>query len=573
MRILLLTRSFNSLTQRLFVELEALGHTLSVEYDINESVSLEAVDLFRPDVIIAPYLTRRIPEAIWRRVTTLVVHPGPAGDRGPSALDWAILDGARAWGVTLLQAEAELDAGPVWATRSFPIRAATKSSLYRDEVTEGAVACVLEAVETLASGRPTPAQPAAASGRWRPQMRQADRAIDWARDDTATVLRKIRASDGQPGVLDERLGAPFHLYDAHPEPRLAGEPGALLARSGGAVCRATADGAVWLGHLKPLTVAEDECPFKMPATLALGELAARVPERPPLVDAGDGGGGGDGGFRPIRYEEHGGVGYLHFDFYNGAMSTEQCEALLRAYRHAAARATRTLVLMGGREFWSNGLNLMTIEAAASPADESWRNINAIDDLAEAILTTTDKLTIAALQGNAGAGGVFLALAADLVLARRGVVLNPHYKNMGNLYGSEYWTYLLPKRVGEDGIQDVMGRRLPIGAEAAARLGLIDRVLAGSRPAFEDEVRACAIETANDPALRFRLAEKARVRAADETRKPLAAYRAGELERIKLNFYGFDPSYHVARYHFIAKLPLARTPVHLARHREVGARAA
>jgi putative two-component system hydrogenase maturation factor HypX/HoxX len=34
-----------------------------------------------------------------------------------------------------------------------------------------------------------------------------------------------------------------------------------------------------------------------------------------------------------------------------------------------------------------------------------------------------------------------------VWARRGVVLNPHYKNMGNLYGSEYWSYLLPRRVG------------------------------------------------------------------------------------------------------------------------------
>jgi hypothetical protein len=33
---------------------------------------------------------------------------------------------------------------------------------------------------------------------------------------------------------------------------------------------------------------------------------------------------------------------------------------------------------------------------------------------------------------------------------RGVMLNPHYKNMGNLYGSEYWTYLLPRRVGEEG---------------------------------------------------------------------------------------------------------------------------
>jgi putative two-component system hydrogenase maturation factor HypX/HoxX len=36
--------------------------------------------------------------------------------------------------------------------------------------------------------------------------------------------------------------------------------------------------------------------------------------------------------------------------------------------------------------------------------------------------------------------------------------------------------------------------------------------------------------------------------------------------MRLNFYGFDPSYHVARYHFVYKLPKARTPHYLARHR-------
>ena len=33
------------------------------------------------------------------------------------------------------------------------------------------------------------------------------------------------------------------------------------------------------------------------------------------------------------------------------------------------------------------------------------------------------------------------------MAREDVVLNPYYRHMGGLYGSEYWTYLLPRRVG------------------------------------------------------------------------------------------------------------------------------
>ena len=38
--------------------------------------------------------------------------------------------------------------------------------------------------------------------------------------------------------------------------------------------------------------------------------------------------------REIRYHERGRVGYLHFDFYNGAMNTEQSQRLRAAYARA-----------------------------------------------------------------------------------------------------------------------------------------------------------------------------------------------------------------------------------------------
>jgi putative two-component system hydrogenase maturation factor HypX/HoxX len=69
-----------------------------------------------------------------------------------------------------------------------------------------------------------------------------------------------------------------------------------------------------------------------------------------------------------------------------------------------------------------------------------------------------------------------------------------------------------------------------------------------------------------PGLAAELAAKRARRAADEAQAPLAGYRAAEMERMRLNFYGFDASYHVARHHFVHKLPRSRTPLHLARHR-------
>jgi putative two-component system hydrogenase maturation factor HypX/HoxX len=231
------------------------------------------------------------------------------------------------------------------------------------------------------------------------------------------------------------------------------------------------------------------------------------------------------------------------------------------------------VLLGGTDFWSNGIHLNVIEAADSPADESWANINAMNDLTRELIETDRQLTVAALAGNAGAGGCFLARAADLVWARDGAILNPHYKNMGNLYGSEYWTYLLPRRMGEQAVGDrswaIMRNRQPLTARRAAEIGFADACLAGNAQAFRSDVarRAAGMAAASD--LEARLAAKRERRARDEADKPLAAYREEELAHMRRNFYGFDPSYHVARHHFVRKSPASWTPRHLAHHRDLG----
>ncbi len=553
MRILLLTHSFNSLAQRIFVELEAAGHEVSVEFDINDAVTEEAVSLFRPDCLVAPFLKRAIPEAVWRRLPCFIVHPGVKGDRGPSALDWAILNRVPRWGVTVLQAERNMDAGPVWATAEFAMRDASKSSLYRNEVTEAAVAAVLETLERFQSAGFVPER--AGRSNWQPQVSQSDRAIAWERDSTEDVLRKIGSADGNPGLRSRLCGRTVYLYDAHRAANLEGRPGQVVATSGPAIAVATSDGAIWIGRLRD---AASIHPFKLPATAVLMGSISDVPEI--ALDSTD-------GYREIAYEEEGGAGFLHFRFYNGAMGTAASERLLAAYRAALSRPTRVLVLMGGADFWSNGMDLNLIEAAASPADESWRNINAIDDIAEAILRTEDRPVIAALQGNAGAGGVFLARAASEVWLRTGVVLSPHYKDMGNLYGSELWTYSLPRHTSDGTAASIMSGRLPMGSAGALRVGIADRRFGTNAGEFEKEVRSRAIALAGSCDLPRRIAALSEKRVADEAQKPLSLYREEELARMRLNFYGFDPSYHVARYNFVRKQVKSRTPVTLARHRD------
>ncbi|MGE3266043.1 enoyl-CoA hydratase/isomerase family protein [Methylocystis sp.] len=257
-------------------------------------------------------------------------------------------------------------------------------------------------------------------------------------------------------------------------------------------------------------------------------------------------------FREIVYSEEEQVGHLSFDFYNGAMSTTQCQRLREAFLYARSRPTRVIVLLGGRDFWSNGIHLNVIEASADPAEESWRNINAMDDLVHEIINTMSHVVIAGMRGNAGAGGAILALAADQVFARPNVVLNPHYRGMGELYGSEYWTYLLPKRVGQAKALELTRGCQPLGAQKAREIGFLDDVFGKDVETFEQELRLRAKRLAHEPQYRSTIVEKLHRRLDAELVKPLAAYRAEELDRMRENFFGLDPAYHEARRRFVFK---------------------
>src|SRR6266496_2487076 len=503
MRILFLTTAHNSLSQRAFVELVDRGHTVVVVIASSEEVMLEAVEREHPDLIVAPMLKKVIPASIWQQHTCIIVHPGIKGDRGPSSLDWAILNACEEWGVTLLQAGAEMDAGDIWASRAFAMREGSKSHLYRHEVTEAAIQGLLETIVKVESNtfvpKPLDYRREDVKGRLQASMKQADRAIDWA-EPSASILRMIRSADSFPGILDMVLGMQCYLYGAHEEGVFRGTPGEIIAKRNGAIC-----------HAYDVQTYHD-----------------------------------------IWYEERQAVGYLHFDFYNGAMSTDHCQRLRAAFSLIRRRPTKVIVLIGGTDFWSNGIHLNMIEAAADPAHESWRNIQAMNDLVQELITTESHLVISALQGNAAAGGVMMALAADFVYARKGIVLNPHYKGMGNLYGSEYWTYLLPKRVGGEKARELTEALLPISTRTAHRIGLLDDAFEEDAASFCEHIRKLAEELASSHRYEHMLEEKRHTRKHDEERKPLQAYRNEELQRMWLNFFGADRRYHLARKHFVYK---------------------
>ena len=88
-------------------------------------------------------MKEKLPHEVFSNYLTLIVHPGPPGDRGASSLDWCVKDNLTSWGVTVLEATDVLDGGLIWGHSLFPIaKDQTKSSIYRNQVQFAAIEAI-----------------------------------------------------------------------------------------------------------------------------------------------------------------------------------------------------------------------------------------------------------------------------------------------------------------------------------------------------------------------------------------------------------------------------------------------
>ena len=210
LKLLFFANKHNSLSQRIALALENQNHEVHVHEVSNPDSMIHVARSTKPDLIVCPFLTKRVPEAIYSNPDTpcLIVHPGIEGDRGMSSLDWALKERQPEWGVTVLQADEEMDVGDIWSSTNFPIKrpdenTLTKSSLYVHEVTDAATKGVLEALENFRKNkppRPLDYSNPKVRGSLKPNMKKVDRMLDWnlAADEVAL---QVRMSDSSPGAV------------------------------------------------------------------------------------------------------------------------------------------------------------------------------------------------------------------------------------------------------------------------------------------------------------------------------------------------------------------------------------
>lgn len=261
--------------------------------------------------------------------------------------------------------------------------------------------------------------------------------------------------------------------------------------------------------------------------------------------------------------------YLYFDFYNGAMSTDNCSQLIAAMDYILTLSTtdspvQAVVLMGG-SYFSNGIALNVIEAAQDPATESWLNINRIDDAVYYLLhefPSRGILTMAGIRGNAAAGGVALAAACDVVIAGANVVLNPAYRAVG-LFGSEFHTLSYYGRCGHLQAMKMLRSMTPMSPLQAQAVGLVDFVFPGTGELLDDYIRTHVAFMLRPGILR----QGGWKRDINLSFNALALARAHELGEMSLDFWSPRAvRYHTRRFDFVRKIRGTQTPLRFATHR-------
>ena len=180
----------------------------------------------RPDLMVMAFVTLFVPEPVLDTPThgSIQYHPSLLPrHRGPSAINWAIIQGDPKTGVAIFWPDDGLDTGPVLLTKEVEIEPDdTLGSLYFDKLFPLGVDAMLESVDLVREGRAPKIEQDEAQATYESWCRKADVEIDWSRP-VADVYNLIRGSNPRPGAWTTIDGDQVEILDSE---RIDGDPGA-----------------------------------------------------------------------------------------------------------------------------------------------------------------------------------------------------------------------------------------------------------------------------------------------------------------------------------------------------------
>ncbi len=262
-------------------ELRGLGLAVETVADVNHADFLAELAGLAPDVLLIAGFSQifRSPLLAAARLGAVNLHGGRLPEyRGGSPLNWQMIMGEAAAGISAIRVDAGIDSGPLLAETRIPIGDDDTIATLHDKANAAFPGLALAAIAALERGETGTPQDAARAAYWH-QRADADGRLAPARTTAAEALRFIRAlTRPYPGAWLEVAGRIVRVFAArHAAPQVRGTPGRIV-RVGGEgpflICR---DGALLLTDW----AAEDGGP------LPSGVFAADGPGLPARREDGD----------------------------------------------------------------------------------------------------------------------------------------------------------------------------------------------------------------------------------------------------------------------------------------------
>ena len=211
----------------------ALSHNLTVyqPVTVKSEETMELVRELSPELIVVAAYGRILPEELLNmpRYGSINVHASLLPKyRGAAPINWAILNGERETGVSIMYMARELDAGDVIRTASTPIAPEETLPELWNRLAELGAQALSETIPTLADGSAVRTPQDGNAATYAPMLSRQLSPIDWTRDSTA-IRNQVRGLIPWPCATAELDGKLFKIFGTASGNVTSARPGTVLS--------------------------------------------------------------------------------------------------------------------------------------------------------------------------------------------------------------------------------------------------------------------------------------------------------------------------------------------------------
>ena len=206
----------------------------------------------KPDLGVMAYVTRIVPASFLNAPVhgTIQYHPSLLPThRGPSSMNWPIIQGEEETGLTIFWPDEGLDTGPILMQKKVTIESGdTLGSLYFNKLYPLGVEALLESIDLVKKGNAPRVFQDESKASYESWCNDDAAMIDWTQS-TMNIYNLIRGCNPQPGAWTGHQGGIVRFYDVKIA-AMDGEPGSIIANTSDGVVVATVDGAIEVMRLR-----------------------------------------------------------------------------------------------------------------------------------------------------------------------------------------------------------------------------------------------------------------------------------------------------------------------------------